>query len=456
MKKIIMLLLFIFLFAGKIFSQNKTELVFSNQISSEVKTNDESTFSNISCALGGKVYTKYFTSAFYYSSPKINAQDFSFETFYENSKITWGVKALPPSIYGVTSSLYLGSINFSGSLSRIKNPVLTARNPLGTIPIFKTNFSPSLPDFSTGKKNFCSFVNLNFAKKTTAQLAFEFDKFYAANIQKKFNAGKNKFSLSFTQSYFLNEKKFSSSWFSKDKIYPQKYYSYSDTQFDFIRNKFYTSFTLGLSEHPFENFSYYIKNTTTFSYKKFILSASVYNGSPYLISANGSNAKTSFQAEINPRYVFKFKSHTINCGASYFISEEELFQNIQNTCKAQISFQNKKIKLNSLSQISFSSSDFTDSLSFASKLSFSMWNKNLSSTSYIQYKYYDSTNELQLSSAFYPKKNFIKQISTNYNLTVSEKKKTHKAGLTFSVSKKTNSTQINAKINFEYILQTKT
>ena len=298
-----MLLFFILLFAGKIFSQNKTELVFSNQISSEVKTNDESTLSNISCALGGRAYTKYFTSVFYYSSPKINAQDFSFETFYENSKITWGVKALPPSIYGVTSSVYLGSINFSGSLSRIKNPVLTARNPLGTIPIFKTNFSPSLPDFSTGKKNFCSFVNFNFAKKTSAQLAFEFDKFYAANIQKKFNARKNNFSLSFTQSYFLNGKKFSSSWFSKDKAYPQKYYSYSDTQFDFTGNKFYTSFALGLSEHPFENFSYYIKNTTTFSYKKLILSASVYNGSPYLISANGSNAKTSFQAEINPRYV---------------------------------------------------------------------------------------------------------------------------------------------------------
>ncbi len=322
MKKILILFSFILLFTEKNFSHSKTALVFSNQFSNEVKTNDENTLSNLSYGLSGKAYTKYFSTALYYSSPFESYK--SFETFYENSKINWGIKALPPALYGINSVFYFGSINFSGSLSRIKNPVLNAKNPLGAISVFKTDFSPSLPNFSTGKKNFCSFINLNFPHKISAQLAFELEKFYAANIQKKIKTGKNKFSLSFTQVYFLNEKNFSSSWFSKDKAYPQKYYSYSDTQFDFAGNKFYTSFALGLNEHPFESFSYYIKNTTTFSYKKFILSASVYNGSPYLISANGSNAKTSFQAEINPRYIFKFKSQTINCGASYFILKSNL------------------------------------------------------------------------------------------------------------------------------------
>lgn len=204
-----------------------------------------------------------------------------------------------------------GSLSYSQSISRMKNPATTgSMNALSGISFGLTGIGSSLPTSSSGKKQ-NSLALTFFPAPFNLECALFEDRtlFYSAGTIFKF--GKNaKLSTAFSGARIFIQKKNSSSWYLTEEFFPPEWehaFLWENTFYcPGIKNKL----SIGVHENPFSRLRFWMKNENRTILGPVLLNTQFFAADRFFLTeensafytAGSTLEKTVLQIKINPQY----------------------------------------------------------------------------------------------------------------------------------------------------------
>ena len=331
----------------------------------------------------------------------------------------WGVRlTLPFSFY--RTELSTGTLKFSGTITRLKNPVFSNLNPLKVPSFFTCGTNSSLPSWTSSSSGKALAVNLipekNFSFLPSIQFSILEDKNHFLSLSKRFSTYCVPSALiSATLGVFSIDHEINENWY-QDRIYfPESKKMASELCVNFRWPYFIFSSATGIHESPFGKCSMWMKSQDFLILGNFSLGLFVYKGDRNLITANGTVPRVESQFFINPQYKFFIGKTALIAGLGAGNTKKETKERLpfpveEKLFKSSISMRRPAFSLALSANTSRSTED--DFPKYGSSVKFTLPAKGFTSTSSLSFKNENDTkNTFDLSQKFSFRKSIIKYMS---------------------------------------------
>lgn len=340
----------------------------------------------------------------------------------------------------IGSMFYIGTLSFSNSISRLKNPLINVSSPLKNSVWFTPGINCSLPQYNGSPKPVSAAVIF-----PNAEIAVTEENEIYASIHSSFPSLGKKSSIAFTGGIFNHNKDFKNSWFNESKWYGESGFISCSMEFNLHSKYFETSILAGSSENPFGGFFYYISTQNSLIIDSFRLNFALYQGDEGLITAEGHQPKTKTQLELNPQFILKFKKSVFRAGIlshAKFKTEKNEYDS-----KAGLHFQTSSFQAGLSAACSYKTEN--GFFEYGAGISFIKYTKHTSWNTKFSYKNeklikntYSLTNTLKFKCSLSP------EISASCTATEKNGTANHKITISASIQKK--SRNINASFRISY------
>jgi len=236
---------------------------------------------------------------------KFNCFEGEFRFSLQEDKSNFGITATSEKFSSFPITIKAGNLSTGGSLSKLNSPLLSSSSsPFSTGISNVSGITASLPGYTSftkpvstffqgawsGKKNGISGIAVNCLYcPNEQQLAF------SSIINSSLLNKKLKTSASITSGFFSYDESTSSSWFTQTPLYPQGNHFCSLYQLSIQYLNFYTGYTAGVYQTPFNTWSSLFRTDNKLSTSRFIFNFSgVYNPNYNKDGVITSSAKTLY------------------------------------------------------------------------------------------------------------------------------------------------------------------
>lgn len=216
-------------------------------------------------------------------------------------------------------TFYAGTLRYSGSYARLKNPCLPTVSPLATITFLQAGIKPALPTFtSTRQKE-------SIAIKTPVFSGAYFENgTYTWSIHKTLPH----FSAAISGAQHIYGRKKSKSWFTKDRYFAPKKYSSYDAEICFSAGSILTSCNaVGIIENPFgglEKSYLWLRSQNSLRLNHLFIQTAYFKAwTPLMILPTGSKAGTQRQFILNPKLILYPFDGTLKAGFAIQKNEKQ-------------------------------------------------------------------------------------------------------------------------------------
>ena len=297
------------------------------------------------------------------------------------------------------SILGAGNISYTGLYSIINQPSSLS---------FSSIIKPTLPSFSSSKKDESIFIFMDSTKQSFPDMCF------FININKNWGISINwtldNLCFGITTESIQTKKNNSSSWYTTTKFISKGYLQSIAFPFYLKGNIIEAETITGITENPYTTISFWNKSRITLSIQSFKLKNTLFLSDKNAINADGSLILTPLILSINPTYFIKLQSSSINIKSIYTLK-----QTIDNTTNQNVKYQQsitfeisyKKNLFSILSQTNIDILQDIDNNQYKQKLQFIYNAPLLKINSSFSYKYTKLKQNYLLSINLYPEKMLI-------------------------------------------------
>lgn len=322
MKKIL-LIAFVFFSGGYLFSSDFFRLDLSTSFNiknnfqkNSFTYNDFATQLSENTVLGGKIQNQFIQGSFYTKS----------------DKITSGVLLSTHNLLAPFSvELKAGNLSFSGSISKLNNPLLpTSISPFSNAQTTVNLLQASLPGNSSFSKSAAYFLQINMNKKNNnfmnlkngyvnfayiqkdSQNYFSFSKDDTFVSSARFNfitKQKKSFSISTLGGFFTFEENIPSTWFSPSQLesyYPNQKYFSQNIQVAAEIKTFSTIISGFFYQNPFGNVNYAVKNENKYTLNNWVFNFSQFYSPTQILTSSEKIIAKTYQLKNTIQYSFCF------------------------------------------------------------------------------------------------------------------------------------------------------
>ena len=337
---------------------------------------------------------------------------------------SWGMRlAIPLPVY--RTELSAGTLKFSGSITRLKNPVFSSISPLKVPSFFSCGTNAALPSWTSSSSEKAIAVNLvpdkNFLFLPSVQFSILEGKNHFLSLSKRFSTTHIPSALIcstlglFSIGHELNE-----SWY-QDRIYlPERKNMASELCVNFRWPNFIFSSALGIHETPFGKCSGWIKTQDHLIFGNFTLGLFYYKGDRSLVTASGSTPRVVSQIFLNPQYRFYLGKSAVAAGIGAGNTKKETkervpFPVVEKTVRSSVSFKRPAFSILLSADTSRSTED--DFPDYGSSVKVTVPAKKITATSTLSFKNEDDIkNTFDFSQKISFRKSFIKYMSLGFEI----------------------------------------
>ncbi|MBQ9537805.1 MAG: hypothetical protein IJU95_00915 [Treponema sp.] len=215
------------------------------------------------------------------------------------------------------ASLSLGNLRFSGSLSRLKKPCLSAPWNYGSLSVLKPGLAASLPTFTSALSPTAISMSLYALDSSFPLPAFDAalltedgDAYFSLHKELYFNGKRSSMLyVSGSAGSFVYGGKEVKSWFYKDAFYRERHYLSADAELAFRLEKYMSvNLAAGLSENPhagLEDAFFWRRGQLAFSFWRLGLTACHFEAEkPEMILPGGGRLNQRSRLSLNPSVTF--------------------------------------------------------------------------------------------------------------------------------------------------------
>ena len=241
----------------------------------------------------------------------IVSQEFKdFEYNSDNTKRYGALIRLDKKQFFTDMTFYAGTLRFSGSYSRLKNPSLSSSSILGSLSFLQAGIKPALPTFSSSTQ--------------MEAIAIKTPVFSAAHFENGTNCWSIQhsspfLSLALSGAQFIYGRKKYSSWFTKDRYFIEKKYSSYDAELCFNAvNILKSCNAVGIIENPFGglNKSYlWMRTQDSLKINNIYINTALFHAwTPLMNMPSGKKAGLKNQFVLNPKITIHSSRNILNAG----------------------------------------------------------------------------------------------------------------------------------------------
>lgn len=381
----------------------------------------------------------------------------SFHKVRYGARINKNVNFLPLNI-----DLLAGTLSFSGTVSRLKNPVPSVPSALCRPITLTPGINPSLPSFTSAQKPFSAAISLAPSDKHSLmprlQAAYIPDCEFILAADKSFSAGPfPKISLSVTAASLKYGTGASSSWFLSKKAFPQKNYAVLGAEANFMAPAFRSSTAFGIYENPFGGVLPWVRTHNFLVLGDFMLGTSYFVSDPQTITSSGTVPSTKESISITPQYTFRLEKSAVAAGLTAHAARKRQSGKSGTEyaffcTKAALSYKTRGLSstLSQSTEISLENEEpaLKNSVQCSVKKTFG----SLYSGTSVSFAKKTSSSKLSASQSLSPKNSVLQRSTADFSITLAEEPE-FECGISASFGSKSKNFRWTAKIALDYTVQ---
>lgn len=333
------MMIFLIFSAGKIFAAKKSKAESDAEKFEKLfktRTNLE-LYSDTDCSSGAKFKSPVFDSSFY-----LNYKDLKNDDSAELKK-TFGFSFFTNSLLPTfPCQLKFGNLNFSGSLSKINNPLISSfSSPFSLSPMTVCGVTSSLPSYSSFSKPLGIFMEAGFYDKKKIIQKVQLNYWSVMNkenegvsllVETGFPAAKNeiRISSSITTGIFSYDEVASSKWFLTEPYHSAGKNIASSIQFAIQFNKFYVCFMDNIYQNPFNDFNSIYRIDSKYNGKNFTFCLNgFYSPAQKFETPSSKKITRQIQGATSVQYKTRFRNMLIKTGlggsSTFYFQDQNKF-----------------------------------------------------------------------------------------------------------------------------------
>ncbi|MCH5291054.1 MAG: hypothetical protein J1D88_04735 [Treponema sp.] len=319
-----------------------------------------------------------------------------------------------------TFTVFAGTLRFSQSWSRLKNPRPALLSTLGTPSLLNSGLNPSLPLFSTYPPELAVAISVQndpSVRLPTIQLGYTESGTVLAHTGMRISIpGFRAFSVSLSGAASVYGKNETTLWWFKTRPYNTTRHISLEGLCAFSVWRLTSSTAVGVHENPFGGAFWWARSQNSLVFRHWVIATSVYAADNSLITANGAQPRTPFIVAFNPQYASTVGPGRLRVGMSAQMQwctespsigdELEDFQKV--TVKAAATYKLKALTIST--QAGGSGSTKSDDVTVSAKTTLSGTVKPLSWKCAVQGERKGSKTTLGFSAEFKPKRVFVTSV----------------------------------------------
>lgn len=390
------------------------------------------------------------------STKIIDLCDYNFNDFISNQEYTYGFNYLRKT-EKLNFEFISGTLKFSNSISRLKNPTYTCPSALKTFSVFTIGIAPNLPTNSSGVSPLSCATTIspksNIMFFPTIQLAILETGEKYASIYKKISTSIN-FEILFSLccGSFIHEYNKKTGWFQTQRYYKKSEYFAGEYTTAFLWKQFKTSYAVGLYENPFGGTNRWIKNNSYLNIGIFSLGAYCFFCDEDLITTSGNLPKIKKQFFLTPQLNFALgkgistfgmsvgetikKANLINSNNHYYIKAATSYSTINYNIKFFYNTDYSTLTKKQNKQYNLTTSIPINSMKLNSNILYSYTN--------------EKSKNYKISEKVFFNESVLEYIAVTWSLTENLNNDKWNFDTSASFSKKTKNISFKGKISFSF------
>ncbi len=317
-----------------------------------------------------------------------------------------------------------GTLGFSGALSRMKSPDFSIGSALSSPYRPSGGISSSLPTFTSSRHPLAFSLLLSSSGKSLELPSVFFglseQKELFLSIYKSFSLWHIPVvSLSLNGGLFRHSREYNSSWFQKQRPYPEDGYFCAEIESSLVWSFFRHWAAASAVQCPYGGFDFWFRCADSLVLDGFTLNTAFFASTPGLITASGSVPGTLLELMLNPQVSFSLCKSKVQAGLSA-LGELDDEKNMEMKFRFDGSIQNARFR----TALSASSSLVPDSESggvagdFSSRIYASCKFRSFSCSSSLSLKCTESSKTFSASASVTPAHGFVKSLSSDFSLSI--------------------------------------
>lgn len=318
-----------------------------------------------------------------------------------------------------------GTLGFSGALSRMKSPVFSIGSALSSPYRPSGGISASLPTFTSSGHPLAFSLLLSSSGKSIELPSVFFglseQKELFLSIYKNFSLWHIPIlSLSLNCGLFRHSKEYNSSWFQKQRPYPEDGFFCAEIESSLVWSFFRHWSAASAAQSPYGGFGFWFRSADSLVLSGFTLNTSVFASTPGLITASGSVPGVLLEVMVNPQLSFSLGGFRGQAGCAV-LGELDDEEDLDMKFRFDGSLQNAQVRAG----LSVSSSISPDSDSgmawdLSSRIFALCRFRPFSCSSSLSVKCTESSTAFSVSASLSPSGSFFKSVTTDFSLSIKD------------------------------------